>query len=51
MHEAAQREPGDPVDTGQVLAHRWFIEDEAAVNAAKAVIFHNFEENENSDEE
>ena len=36
--------------TGQVLAHRWFIEDEAVVNAAKAVMFHNFEENENSDE-
>ena len=36
--------------TGQVLAHRCFIEDKAAVNAAKAVMFHNFEENENSDE-
>ena len=37
--------------TEQVLAHRWFIEDEAAVNAAKAVMFRNFENKENFEEE
>ena len=37
--------------TEQALAHRWFIEDEAAVNAAKAVMFSNFEDIENFDEE
>ena len=37
--------------TEQVMAHRWFIEDEAAVNAAKAVMFPNFENKENFDEE
>ena len=37
--------------TEQVLAHSWFIEDEAAVNAAKAVMFRNFENKENFEEE
>jgi len=37
--------------TEQVLAHSWFIEDEAAVNAAKAVMFRNLENKENFDEE
>ena len=37
--------------TEQVLAHRWFVEDEAAVNAAKAVMYRDFEDKENFDEE
>ena len=37
--------------TEQSLAHRWFIEDKAAVNAAKAVMFRKIEEKENFDEE
>ena len=36
--------------TEQVLGHEWFIEDEAAVNAARAVMFSNNDEK-NIDEE
>ena len=37
--------------TEQVLGHEWFIEDEAAVNAARAVMFSNNDEKKNIDEE
>ena len=37
--------------TEQLLGHKWFIEDEAAVSAAKTVMFGSNDERENFDEE